>query len=213
MSAGHVNSLFGIPLLPRYNSFILLEQNNTYGFFPVNLGTFNQTYRNDATYPKLARDIAVTILAIHNLVLNILSYSHLNMFSGVCRILTGASLCIYTLTAGERRAQEGFPIQHWYDESLVTGAAQIMRGMIDVCIPFGCLVNTALDGVNAGARIIRFFNDPYEFDSARYRGRAIRQHSDPLSSQFLMCVNAVAMPILFISVLSEVLKIDIGDLV
>jgi hypothetical protein len=121
------------------------------------------------------------------------------MFSGICRILTGTALCVFTLAAGKRRAQEGFPIQHWYDESLVTGAAQIMRGVIDVCTPFGCLINTALDGVNAGAGVVRLLNDPYEFDQLRYRNHPTRPYSDPLSSQFLMFVNAVAMPILFIA--------------
>lgn len=199
MAANHTNALFGIPLLPGYTPFVLLEQNNTYGFFPVNLGTFNQTYRDSYTYPKPVRNIAVTILAIHNLALNISSYSRFYMFSGICRILTGTALCVFTLTAGERRAQEGFPIQHWYDESLVTGAAQIIRGTIDVCVPFGCLINTVLDGVNAGAGVIRFLNDPYEFDELRYRDHRLRLHNDPLSSQFLMFVNAMAMSILFVA--------------
>lgn len=144
------------------------------------------------------RDIVVTILAIHNLVLNILSYSRLNMVSGVYRILTGAALCVFTLTAGERHAQSGFPIQHWYDESLVTGTVQILRGTIDVCLPFGWLINTGLDGVNVGASIVRFLRDPYEFDQLRYRGRPLQPHDDPLASKFLMFVNTAATISLFI---------------
>jgi hypothetical protein len=191
------SSLCGIPLLPGYTPLVLLDQNNTYGFFPVNRGSFNQTFRNNFTYPKPIRDIAVTILAIHNLVLNVLSYTRFSTLSGICRILTGTALCVFTLTAGERRAQEGFPIQHWYDESLVTGAAQILRGVIDVSTPFGCLINTALDGVNEGAGFARLLNDPYEFDHLRYTNRPFSPHPDPKLSQLLMCVNAVVMPILF----------------
>lgn len=199
MAANPTSSLFGISLFPGYTPFILLEQNNTYGFCSVNLGTFNQTCRDNYAYPKPVRDIAVTILAIHNLVLNILSYSRYYIFSGICRILTGAALCVFTLTTGQRQAQEGFPIQHWYDESLVTGVGQILRGVIDVSVPVGCLINTVLDGVNAGARVIRFLRDPYEFDRPFYRNNPHRQHSDPLSSSFLMTVNAIVMPILFVT--------------
>lgn len=192
------NSLFGIPLFPGYSPSVLLEQNNTYGFFSVNEGTFNRSYRDHYTYPELVRGLVVTILAIHNLVLNILSYTHFYVVSGIYRILTGVSLCVFTLTAGERHAQEGFPIQHWYDEALVTGAAQILRGMIDICVPFGHLVNTVLDGVNTGIAFARFWNNPFVSKQCYHDGMSHGPYSDPISSQFLMFVNAIAISILFL---------------
>lgn len=191
----NTSSLFGISLLPGSTPFTLLHQNNTYGFFPVDIGTFNRTYANNLTYPKHLRDIFVTILAVHNLVLNILSYGfYTRIYSGVCRILTGASLCIFTLSSGNRRAEEGFPIQHWYDECLVTGAAQMIRGAIDLCLPWGCLLNAGLDGLQAVGSVARFVKNPFEFEP---KGGVRWPHQNPSSSQVLMFVNAVAIPILF----------------
>lgn len=197
-------SFLGIPLLHGFTVFELVEHNNTYGFYTINLGTFNQAGRNCYTYPKPLRDIIVTVLAIHNVALNILSYSCLYIVSGIARILTGTALCVFTLTQGKRQGKEGFPIQQWYDEALVTGSAQVLRGVIDVFVPFGCLVNTAIDGVSFGMAMARFMKNPYEYDIGGYRNGKRVVHDDPPATHLLMSINAIALPALFLWVGSRV---------
>ena len=128
---------------------------NTYGIFSVNATTFNNKYGTTYTYPKEGRDLVVTVLRIHNLSLNILGYiPGINLISGAVRMLTGTLMVVLTLALGERDAEEGLIIRHWYDEALVTGIAQVVRGALEAFAPFGRPFNLALDIVGTAVNMM-----------------------------------------------------------
>jgi len=119
---------------------------NTWGLRSINCDTFNTKYHSDYFYPKEFRDIVVTALRLTNLTLNVLGYiPAVSFFSGMARIGVGLSICALTLAVGQRNAQQGIIIQHWYDEALLTGISQIARGVLEAFVPFGWAANAALD--------------------------------------------------------------------
>lgn len=121
---------------------------NTYGLRSINTDTFNLKWQTGYTYPQAARNVVVTLLKVHNLTLNVLGYiPGVSVVSGSFRIGTGLLMCAATLAIGERDAQTGVIIGHWYDEALLTGAAQVGRGILEAFVPFGSMVNLTLDSV------------------------------------------------------------------
>ncbi len=136
---------------------------NTYGVGSINITTFNG-YENtrsgySCTYPEPVRNVVVTFFKIHNLTLNILGYlPGMSAVSGCVRIGTGCILCTITLLYGQREAESGLIIRHFYDEALLTGITQIARGALEALIPFGWIVNASLDAlgslVNLHSRIV-----------------------------------------------------------
>lgn len=121
---------------------------NTYGLHSINTGTFNLKWHTNYSYPKPLRHGVVTFLKIHNLTLNILGYiPGVSLFSGSVRIGTGLIMCGLTLVVGDKKAQGGVIIGHWYDEALATGITQIARGALEAFVPYGWIANASLDVV------------------------------------------------------------------
>ncbi len=119
---------------------------NTYGLHSINVNTFNLSWNSSLYYPQKARNVVVTVFRIHNLTLNILgNLSTTRFYSGCTRIAIGVSICAVTLVRGDRHAQQGAIIGRWYDEALLTGMAQIVRGILEAFIPNGQLVNASFD--------------------------------------------------------------------
>lgn len=133
---------------------------NTYGICSVNYFSFqlssgcsdlNVSY----DYPRKSRNILVTLLKLHNLILNTLGYCSklspkIPFVSGFVRVLSGVGLCVGTLTFGDRHASQGILIRHRYDEALLTGMAQIVRGILTTALAtnsYGWVVNASLDGL------------------------------------------------------------------
>jgi hypothetical protein len=121
---------------------------NTYGLFSIGTQTFNLRWHTNYAYPKQARDVLVTILKTHNLMLKILGYIPVvSTISGCARIGTGLLMCGVTLAVGDRNATQGAIIGHWYDEALLTGVTQIGRGILEAFVPFGRIANASLDTI------------------------------------------------------------------
>lgn len=119
---------------------------NTYGIRSINAETFN-TYGSPGAYlPRSLRDVAITLLRIHNLSLNILGYiPGVAQISGCVRMGIGACMIVLTAALGNPNADEGLIIGRWYQEALLTGISQIARGALEAFVPFGFLVNGSLD--------------------------------------------------------------------
>ena len=85
----------------------------------------------------------------------------------------GGSIVLLTLATGNPFTKSGAIVGHWYDEALLTGIAQITRGILEAFVPIGPLVNLALDGVgticNLGAELS---NLPYHGDGPRDNAEA-----------------------------------------
>lgn len=121
---------------------------NTYGLRSVNADTFNLKWNTNYSYPHQARNVIVTFFKVHNLTLNILGYiPGVSVVSGCVRIGTGLLICAVTLTVGQKDAKQGVIIGHWYDECMLTGVAQIGRGVLEAFVPFGRIANAYLDGI------------------------------------------------------------------
>ena len=122
---------------------------NTWGLRSINSTTFNLQYDDKFTFPKAGRDFIVTALRISNLTLNVLGYiPGVSSISGVVRIALGIGFCAITLAVGERNPPDGARgaiIGHWYDEALMTGMAQITRGILEAFVPYGWAVNAGMD--------------------------------------------------------------------
>lgn len=130
---------------------------NTYGLRSINVGTFNLKYHTNYSYPKEIRDTVITSLRVHNLLLNLLGYiKKTALFSGCARILSGSSIFLLTLCIGERDAEKGAIIGHWYDEALTMGVAQVARGAIEAFMPYGRIVNLSGDII---ATIVNVFEE------------------------------------------------------
>lgn len=123
---------------------------NTYGLWSINDNTFNVRPNSDYTYPRESRDQIIQVLKIHNLCLGILGYLPvISALSGVVRMFTGSALVGFTLCVGDRNAQRGIIIQHWYDEAILTGVAQVVRGAFEAIVPLGRLANLCLDFIGS----------------------------------------------------------------
>lgn len=129
---------------------------NTYGLQSIHSDTFNLKWHTDYHYPKETRDVLVTVLRVHNLTLNILGYIPvISVVSGVLRIGTGLLMCGITLAIGDKNAEQGPIIGHWYDEALLTGMTQIARGALEAFFPFGRLANAVLDTIGTVSNIMK----------------------------------------------------------
>jgi hypothetical protein len=120
---------------------------NTYGIRSVNQETFNIRYYDTISYPRWQRDIVVTALRVNNAILNVLGYiPGVSLGSGCVRMIIGAGIIGVTLAIGDRKTLPGaIIIGRWYDEAIGTGIAQIARGALEALVPFGGVVNAALD--------------------------------------------------------------------
>lgn len=131
---------------------------NTYGLRSINTDTFNLKWHTDYVYPQKARNALVTFFKVHNLTLNVLGYiPGVSVVSGCMRMGTGLIICTVTLAIGERNATRGAIVGHWYDEALLTGITQIVRGALEALVPFGWVANASLDTIaticNAGKEL------------------------------------------------------------
>jgi len=125
---------------------------NTYGLNSINNATFNLKWHTNYVYPQPVRNAVVTFLKVHNLILNILGYiPGVSVISGCLRIGSGLLMCVVTLAIGERDAIQGAIIGHWYDEALLTGIAQVARGILEAFVPFGWIANASLDVVGTAS--------------------------------------------------------------
>lgn len=122
---------------------------NTFGLRSINNDTFNLKWHTNYTYPRSLRDILVTLFRVHNLFLNVLGYlgGRISIVSGSFRIATGLATIATTLAIGDRNAPRGMIIGHWYDEAIMTGISQVCRGILEAFIPYGRVVNLALDTI------------------------------------------------------------------
>lgn len=128
---------------------------NTFGLRSVNTDTFNIRWGSIYSYPRGTRNAIVALLRVHNLTLNILGYLQNPisstvpfkpaLFSGSARMVSGLGICVATLALGERNANQGIIIQHWYDEALVTGVAQVARGALEAFVTNGHKINLFID--------------------------------------------------------------------
>lgn len=152
---------------------------NTYGARSVNNETLNLRSHTNYVYPKEVRDVVVTGLKIHNLILNILGYiPGVAVVSGCLRIGTGLLMCAFTLAVGERDAEQGVIIGHWYDECLLTGITQMGRGVLEAFVPFGRIANASLDGIATILNVAKELNNASACNGCgRYRNH--RPHPDP----------------------------------
>lgn len=134
---------------------------NTFGLFSINNSTFNQQLSYPATYPKPMRDTVVTVLRIHNLALNVLGYIPIiSVFSGCIRILTGLAIGEATIAFGDRDADRGMIVGHWYDEALCTTVAQISRGVLEAFVPMGMTYNLILDAIGTVINLANIYIGP-----------------------------------------------------
>jgi hypothetical protein len=134
---------------------------NTFGLRSVNVGTFNLIYKGES-YSQECRNVIVTLLRVHNLCLNILGYiPGVSRFSGCARMLTGVSICLFTLSVGDRNASKGVVVGRWYDEALATGIAQIARGATEAFMPYGRVVNLSLDLIGTINNLFVELDDRY----------------------------------------------------
>jgi hypothetical protein len=74
-------------------------------------------------------------------------------------MLTGVSICLFTLSFGDRNASKGVVVGRWYDEALMTGVAQVARGATEAFMPYGRVVNLSLEELDAD----KLTNSPYAF--------------------------------------------------
>ncbi len=119
---------------------------NTYGIRSINAESFNTYGSPGAFLPRSIRDLANTLLRINNLVLNVLGYiPGVSLVSGSVRLGIGVSIVILTLALGSPNAEQGLIIDRWYNEALITGAAQVARGTLEAFASFGGPVNMILD--------------------------------------------------------------------
>lgn len=154
---------------------------NTYGLFSINNETFNLNWHSTNYYPKEARNVLVTLLKLHNLTLNILGYCgalspKIPIISGCVRVLSGVAICLGTLGIGDRYASQGLIIGYWYDEALLTGMAQIIRGILTVAlatIPYGWALNASLDALGT------FHNLSHMVQGSTRKGFGLPPHSEP----------------------------------
>lgn len=121
---------------------------NTWGLRSVNIESFNALSPETEQLPRYLRDFSLTLLRINNLVLNILGYiPGIAQISGCVRIGIGACILLLTLSVGDPSSNNGLIIGRWYKEALVTGVAQIARGILEAFVSSGRLVNLSLDTV------------------------------------------------------------------
>lgn len=105
--------------------------------------------------------------------------------SGCVRIGTGTAMCALAIYFGERNAATGFIIGHLYDETLLTGVTQIMRGAIEAFAPFSLLLNGSLDILGTFANITHACSNVEPVrgsDEAvvnAHLPRGVRPHEDP----------------------------------
>ena len=153
---------------------------NTYGLFSINIDTFNLNKYSNLYYPKEIRDLLVTFLKIHNLILNIFGYiSQCSPISGCIRMGTGIMMCSVTLAFGERRATNGMIIGRWYDEALLTGITQIARGALEAFASFGWKANVSLSAIGTILSLGKAFSTAIEHDS-KFNFKGCRPHRPPV---------------------------------
>ncbi|MFI5342687.1 MAG: hypothetical protein ACHQUC_00530 [Chlamydiales bacterium] len=135
---------------------------NTYGLLTINSTTFNRDYHPTFTYPKAARDVIITFLKIHNLTLNILGYmSKFSPISGCVRIVSGCAIIATTLTIGDPKARKGVIIDRWYSEALLTGVAQVARGVFEAFVPYGKIINAGLDVIGTVVNLLKIASNTH----------------------------------------------------
>ncbi len=107
---------------------------NTFGLFSVRESTFNVLPHTNDAYTQQTRDIAVTCLRVHNLILNILGYiPGVSLVSGFVRMGTGLLMCSISQFADEKLIS-GRLRQEIFD----TGFFQIARGCLEVSPLWTC---------------------------------------------------------------------------
>lgn len=84
--------------------------------------------------------------------------------SGCVRIGIGFSIVVLVLALGDPNAKQGLIIGRWYNEALLTGVAQMARGILEASGPFGNTVNMYLD--IAGT----YCNSQIEYTHFQYTG-------------------------------------------
>lgn len=101
---------------------------NTYGLGPVSVNASSfQLSESASENQKVARDIFVKALAIHNTVLQVFAYiPGISIFSGFTRIATGASMVIGSSVLHMRKIEPKFA-----NDLANTGVMQIFRGMLE----------------------------------------------------------------------------------
>lgn len=106
---------------------------NTWGFCSINTTTFNQGWGGRVEYPRPMRNMVVGYLKTHNLILGTLGYiPGVSIFTGGARVLFGLGLAIGVKSTQKRDAVNGMIIGKFYDESIRTGQAQVVRGLIEM---------------------------------------------------------------------------------
>lgn len=123
---------------------------NTYGFYSINLSTFNLGwFTPKCEYSRQNRNILVTFLKLHNLALNILGYlPETSFYSGSTRIGTGIAICVITLAKGDQNTQKNMKfLDRFYYEAFLTGITQIGRGILEAFVSFGRKANVSIDSL------------------------------------------------------------------
>ena len=169
-----------------------LVENNTFGIFPINQHTFNRNNQTKVTYPQGVRDIVINSFAVYTLSLNMLSYTKFYRIAAIARCLVGASFYLFTVCVGNRDAKRGLIIGHFYDEAIVTGVAQVARGMVDLWASNRAAVNAGLDLVSSFGAFVESFNT----SAMELTGGNNDPYGNSPFSQFLMNVNALALSLL-----------------
>jgi hypothetical protein len=119
---------------------------NTWGLYAINRNTLNDRRDCQWVAPPEVRNVFITALKIHNTTFNILGYiPGISCVSGLVRAGLGVCLLGYVLSVGSPNREGGRICGHFYNELLQTAGAQIARGLLESVVPFGCLVNAALD--------------------------------------------------------------------
>ena len=116
---------------------------NTYGLLSVNQHTFNTSIHDDWYYPREMRNIVVTLLRVHNLVLNVAAFTTYHVTGSYIRICSGIVMAMTTLLFGDPNALSGMIIGRWYYEAISTAIMQIIRGLLDLY--FAGFINLVLD--------------------------------------------------------------------
>jgi hypothetical protein len=130
--------------------------------FSINSTTFNRDYHPTFTYPKAARDVIISFLKIHNLTLNILGYlSKFSPISGCIRIASGCAIIATTLAVGDPKAKKGLIINRWYSEALLTGVAQVARGVLEAFVSYGMFINAGLDAISTVVNLLKIASNTH----------------------------------------------------
>src|SRR5687768_3373199 len=117
---------------------------NTWGLRSIRTDSFNEPKDGSGNQTPFDRSLLVTVLRVHNLVLNVLGYiPGISFYSGHVRMATGLAMC--AVAQLHLKNNNDIYMEEYYVETLQTGIAQIARGALEAYFQYGPYFNAFLD--------------------------------------------------------------------